>query len=81
MMYAGDAMHRTQIYFEEAFFEQIRQEAVRTGTSISAYIRSVLQRDIDQKRHNNNQPDLRSFAGMWQDNDIDIDTLRDKAWK
>ena len=74
-------MHRTQIYFEEAFFEQIRQEAARMGTSVSAYIRSVLQRDIDQKQRNNNQPDLRSFAGMWQDNDIDIDTLRDKAWK
>ena len=75
-------MHRTQIYFEENMFEQLKQKAAQLGVSVSAYIRDTLQKELkkeEQKRHN---PDLSSFAGLWKDrDDISVESLRDKAWK
>jgi len=73
-------MHRTQIYFEEPLFEQIRMEAKRMGLSISAYIRDVVQRDLTQKRSRQFTEDFSEFAGMWKDSDITQQTLREKAW-
>jgi len=74
-------VHRTQIYFEEPLFEQIRMEAKRMGLSISAYIRDVVQRDLTQKRSRQSSDDFSEFAGMWKDSDITQQTLREKAWK
>lgn len=48
-----------------------------------------LKKDIIQKisiketHDNDNTPkrDFSEFAGMWRDREIDIETIRDKAWK
>jgi len=74
-------MHRTQIYFDEALYESIKQQANRLGISISAYIRNVLKKDIEKKQSNKNKPNFDEFAGLWEDRDITIKDLRDKAWK
>ena len=74
-------MHRTQIYFDEALYESIKQQANRLGVSISAYIRNVLKKDIEKKQSNKNKPNFDEFAGLWKDRDITIKDLRDKAWK
>ena len=34
---------------------------------------------IDEKQEEKNS--LASFAGMWKDRDIDINTIRESAWK
>ena len=41
-------------------------------------IKSKFQIPTKQKRQKNN---LMEFAGMWQDRKIDINTLRQEAWK
>jgi len=74
-------MHRTQIYFEEALFEQIRHEAKKMGISISAYIRNALQRDLAAHNAEKRHTDLSDFIGMWHDRDISQDTIRKEAWR
>ena len=74
-------MHRTQIYFEESFFEALKEEARRAGVSVSAYIRDALKRDMTERRKKIEKKDFSEFAGMWKDRDIDLDGIREKAWK
>ncbi len=72
-------MHRTQIYFEESLFEEIKQEASRRGESISAYIRNVLKKEI--KKRKKRQIDFNEIAGLWEGKNIDLQTIRKSAWK
>ena len=74
-------MHRTQIYFEEALFEAIKQKASALNLSVSAYIRDTLKRDLDEGKQPLGSTDLSEFAGMWEGRDIDQAALREKAWK
>jgi len=43
-------MHRTQIYFEETLFEELKQQANTLGISLSAYIRDTLKKDLQNKK-------------------------------
>jgi hypothetical protein len=36
--------------------------------------------NMDKISKNNQKDKFREFAGMWEHNDINIDTIRDKAW-
>jgi len=75
-------MHRTQIYFEEELFNKIKSQANKMGTSISAYIREVLKKDLEKKEKLSQKIDFDEFAGMWSNRkDISIDKIRKKAWK
>jgi len=74
-------MHRTQIYFEESLFEQIRHEAKRMGISISAYIRNAIHRDLASSKSENKSHDLSEFVGMWHNRDITQDSIRKEAWR
>ncbi|MGV6809008.1 MAG: hypothetical protein ACWA5U_03950 [bacterium] len=74
-------MHRTQIYFEESLFSDIKQQAQRSNLSISAYIREVLKKELDNQRLKKESSNFSAFAGMWQDYDINQEALRKKAWK
>jgi len=75
-------MHRTQIYFEEELFNKIKNQANKMGTSISAYIREVLKKDLEKKEKLSQKIDFDEFAGMWSNRkDISIDKIRKKAWK
>ena len=74
-------MHRTQIYFDETLFEALKKRANALGVSLSAYIREVLRRDLEERGHTPKKPDFSAFAGMWKDRDVDQESLRDKAWK
>lgn len=74
-------MHRTQIYFEESLFQEVRKKAVRHKVSVSAYIRDVIRRDLEDNNQEITRPDYSEFAGMWSDKDISQEKLRNKAWK
>ena len=74
-------MHRTQIYFEEPFFEELKRQANILGISLSAYIRDTLKKDLDEKKKKPSSPDFSNFSGMWKDRDVSQDSLREKAWK
>ncbi len=74
-------MHRTQIYFEEPFFEELKRQANTLGISLSAYIRDTLKKDLDEKKQKPSSTDFSNFSGMWKDKDINQDSLREKAWK
>ena len=78
-MYKGLKMHRTQIYFEEDMFEQIKQRASLMGVSVSAYIRDILKKELKNKKESNSNLD--DFVGMWSDRDISLNDIREKAWK
>ena len=74
-------MHRTQIYFEEPFFEELKRQANTLGMSLSAYIRETLKKDMEEKKKKPSSVDLSNFSGMWEDRDITHESLRAKAWK
>lgn len=76
-------MHRTQIYFEQELFVDIKQVAAQEGVSLSAYIRKVLRDNMDEISANKgkNKIDVSAVAGMWQDNDITQESIRAEAWR
>lgn len=74
-------MHRTQIYFDEPLFEAIQQKAARYNLSISAYIREVLQKELESEKELLAPVDFSGFAGIWEDYDISQESIRKKAWK
>ncbi len=81
MMYKGVVMHRTQIYFEESMLQELKHKANSLGISLSAYIRGVLKKDLDEKNSTPKKLDFSEFAGMWKDLDITQESIRKKAWK
>ena len=74
-------MHRTQIYFEETLFEELKQQANTLGISLSAYIRNTLKKDLQEKKNKPHSTDFGQFAGMWEGRDTTQASLREKAWK
>ena len=74
-------MHRTQIYFEERFFETLKEEARRMGVSVSAYIRDVVRRDLQERSGKRGRKDFSEFAGMWEGRNVSLEKLRERAWK
>ena len=74
-------MRRTQIYFEEPLFEEIKRQANALGISLSAYIRDTLKKDLEEKKIKPSSRDFSNFSGMWKDRDISQNSLREKAWK
>ena len=74
-------MQRTQIYFEENMLEALKKKASRSGISLSAYIRSVLRKDLENQDKEPVKPDFSKFAGMWKSRDITLKDIREKAWK
>jgi hypothetical protein len=74
-------MHRTQIYFEETLFEELKKQANLLGLSISAYIRDTLKKDLEEKSREPQALDFSKFSGMWENREIDQRSLRKKAWK
>lgn len=73
-------MHRTQLYFDETMFEEIKETANSLNLSVSAYIREVLKKELKEKRQQQSL-DFSEFAGMWKDEDISLESIREKAWK
>ncbi|HIP61648.1 MAG TPA: hypothetical protein EYG98_03745 [Sulfurovum sp.] len=73
-------MHRTQIYFDEPLFDELKRQSSLLGISISAYIRDAIKRDIEDKKQ---QPsvDFDGVFGMWAEKDITIESIRKRAWK
>ena len=74
-------MHRTQIYFEENLFEEIKEQAKQLNISMSAYIRKTLKKDLQEKKKKPDTTNLSDFAGMWEGRDITQESLRKDAWK
>jgi len=74
-------VHRTQIYFEESLFEEIKQKAGSMNLSVSAYIRDILRAELDSRKQKEEPVDFSDFAGMWQDHDVTQENIREKAWK
>ncbi len=74
-------MHRTQIYFEETLFEELKQQANQLGISLSAYIRDTLKKDLQEKKNKPNPTNFGEFAGMWEDRETTQASLRKQAWK
>ncbi len=74
-------MHRTQLYFDEAVFEQVKQRSRSLGISVSAYIREVVKQDLKMEAQKAKKMDLSEFSGMWRDRGISQKALREKAWK
>ena len=74
-------MHRTQIYFEEPLFEEMKQQANKLGMSLSAYIRETLKKNLEENRKKPSSVDLSNFSGMWEGREITQESLREKAWK
>ena len=73
-------MQRTQIYFEETMLEEMKQKAKALGISLSAYIREVLQKDLEEEKRKPQKLDLSEFAGMWGE-DVTLEEIRKRAWR
>ncbi len=60
----------------------IKNESI--SKKILDFLSSFQKEDIQIETINEKQEDknsLASFAGMWKDRDIDIDDIRESAWK
>jgi len=73
-------MHRTQIYFDEPLFDELKRQSSLLGISISAYIRDAIKRDIEDKKRKPSV-DFDEVFGMWAEKDITIESIRKRAWK
>ena len=80
-MYKESRVHRTQIYFEESLLEELKKQANLLGLSMSAYIRNTLKKDLEAKSREPQALDFSKFSGMWENREIDQESLRKKAWK
>ena len=74
-------MHRTQLYFDEALYKEIKQTASSMGITMSAYIRNVLKKELNAQKENSQPINFSEFAGMWKGKEITQKDLRNKAWK
>jgi len=74
-------MHRTQIYFEEPLFEELKSQANSLGISLSAYIRNTLKKDLQEKKNKPKSNDFSQFSGMWKGRETTQERLREQAWK
>ena len=74
-------MHRTQLYFEEELFEQVKQQSSGMGLSVSAFIRQAVRTELERQQKAAQPVDLSEFSGMWNDNDVSQQSLRSKSWK
>ena len=74
-------MHRTQIYFEETLFDELKSQANTLGISLSAYIRDTLKKDLQEKKKKPHTKDFSQFSGMWEGRDTTQKILREQAWK
>ncbi len=74
-------MHRTQIYFDESLFEELKAQANAMGVSLSAYIRETLKKDLKRRKKSLQKLDLSQFSGMWEGRKITQESLRKEAWK
>ena len=82
MMYnMGKIMHRTQLYFDEELFEQVKQQSSGMGLSVSAYIREAVRKELEREKAASQPVDFSGFSGMWSDNEVTQQGLRSKAWK
>ena len=54
-------MHRTQLYFDETLFNQIKQTANSMNMTVSAYIREVLKKSWKHSNKNHSQSTFQSF--------------------
>ena len=57
-------MHRTQIYFEETLFEELKRQANILGISLSAYVRDTLKKDLQEKKSRQEDVNFDQFSGM-----------------
>lgn len=69
-------MHKTQIYLEQDLFTHIQQTSLKTGLSVSAYVRQVLREKLNKQKIQ-----VDDVAGIWQDRDITQAKIRTSAWK
>jgi hypothetical protein len=74
-------MHRTQLYFDEILFNQIKQTASSMNMTVSAYIREVMRKELEAQQQKTQPVDFSEFSGMWENQNITQESLRNKAWK
>ena len=74
-------MHRTQLYFDEMLFNKVKQTANSMNMTVSAYIRDVLRKELEAQQQKSQPIDFSEFSGMWENQDITQESLRNKAWK
>jgi len=74
-------MHRTQLYFDETLFNQIKQTANSMNMTVSAYIREVLKKELEAQQRKSQPIDFSEFSGMWKNQNITQESVRNKAWK
>lgn len=74
-------MHRTQLYFDETLFNKIKQTAKSMNMTVSAYIREILRKELEAQQQKSLPVDFSEFSGMWENQNITQERLRNKAWK
>ena len=74
-------MHRTQLYFDDELINDVRKMAAKLNMTVSAYIRSVLKKELEKQEELSQPVDFSGFSGMWKNQEITQENLRKKAWK
>jgi len=74
-------MYTTELELEESLFKALSQNAQRLNLSFSSYISEILSKELENKNNPQSQVTFADFAGMWQDSNISLESIRSKAWK
>ena len=63
--------HRTQITLSDAQYDRLREEAKRTGASLSELVRRALENTYGLPKMEDARSALRDSFGAWSDRDFD----------
>ena len=58
-------MHRTQLYFDEDLFEQVKQQSSGMGLSVSAYIREAVRKELEREKAASQPVDFSGFSQVY----------------
>jgi len=73
---------RLNLMIDEALYEQARRHSYEVKKSISAMVRESLRDYLEKAQAPEiEKQSYQNFSGLWQGRDINLQEIRDKAWK
>jgi len=70
-------MQKAELYLEDDLYIQLQQKAKQAKLTLSEYIENLLKTTIKKDE----KISFKEIVGIWNNKDINIEDIRNKAWK
>ena len=70
-------MQKTELYLEDDLYIQLQQKAKQAKLTLSEYIENLLKTTIKKDE----KISFKEMVGIWKNKDINIEDIRNKAWR